>query len=53
MLTPMFTPTLCVIAQAAAIKHLGKAAWRVRLGVGCVVVNYQSVTVTSHTYEYC
>jgi hypothetical protein len=23
------------------------------VGVGCVVVNYQSVTVTSHTYEYC
>jgi hypothetical protein len=31
----------------------GKAEWRVRLGVGCVVANYQNVTVTSHTYEYC
>jgi hypothetical protein len=23
------------------------------LDVGCVVANYQNVTVTSHTYEYC
>jgi hypothetical protein len=34
----MFTPTLCIPAQAAAIKHLGKAEWRVRLGVGCVAL---------------
>jgi hypothetical protein len=31
----------------------GKAEWRVRLGIGCVVANYQNVTITSRTYEYC